>query len=162
MTGDGNSLKASYGLEFGKAAWLGVLPAGLLDMASDLAPLPLPDPINIPDYSGNMAIGGAVAAVVALLYGTVKAGPAAEHIRDITITESELAGFRKWGTLAIVGGVAIANSITETKWGFRTFPAVARVSEFLSGPQPHIWDGVYSTLWAGICANIFWKKRPAI
>lgn len=112
----------------------------------------MPEPFDITNHAGNMAIGTVVAAAAVWQY-------AGRHsIRDTekVIDQESMDRFRKYRVAVVCGATALANCITETKYGVQHFP----VAEWLGGKTPDVLDTLYSTAWAGLLAHVaFWRKR---
>lgn len=110
----------------------------------------MPEPFDITNHAGNMWGGALVAAGVTFGYA-MKNNTTEE---SLTISEESMSSFRKRGVAMIMGATALANCVTETKWGLQHFP----VGEWLHGTTPDVLDTIYSTVWGGILSLAFWKK----
>jgi len=121
----------------------------------------LPDVINIAEHVGSLWPGGVVAtlgsyAFLAYNYQQIRKETGVEPKQD-RVSAERLSAFRKYGTPAIMAATALVNCITETKWGVEHLP----VAGWFNGKTPDVLDTAYSTVWAGICANLFWIRTRA-
>ncbi|HSX16839.1 MAG TPA: hypothetical protein VLH86_01930 [Patescibacteria group bacterium] len=112
----------------------------------------------IADHAGNMSVTTGMAMIGAAAYlGVRNRKPKPESYRELlSVPEDSLRRFRVFGVGAIMGVAALANCVTETRWGIETFPGIAKT---LSSPQPDVWDTITSTAWAGIVAGLFWRRN---
>lgn len=112
----------------------------------------MPEPFDVTNHAGNMWVGAAIAATAAIPY-SIK-NNVGEDV-GMTIDQASMDRFRKFGIATICGATALANTITETKWGVQNLP----VADWLNGENPGVLDTLYSTTWAGIASMLFWRKQ---
>ena len=108
------------------------------------------EPFDITNHAGNVWGGALVAAGVTIGYAMKNS----TNEESLTISEESMSRFRRRGVAMIMGATALANCITETKWGVQHLP----VAGWLNGETPDVLDTVYSTVWGGILSLAFWKK----
>jgi len=112
----------------------------------------MPEPFDITNHAGNMVGGTAVAIMGSLAYGAKN--QVKNDSPELEIDTEAMQRFRKFGVAAICGVTALANCVTETRWGVQHLP----VARWLNGTTPDILDTTYSTLWAGGLSFAFWRK----
>jgi hypothetical protein len=110
----------------------------------------MPEPFDMTNHAGNMFGGFSIALGVTLGYAMRNGN----NEEALTIPEESMSRFRRRGAAIIMGATALANCVTETKWGLQHFS----VGEWLHGTTPDILDTVYSTVWGGVLSLAFWKR----
>lgn len=111
-------------------------------------------PFDVFNHVSNMTLGAAIASTAAFFYARKMS--VHEDQKGIQISEKSMRRFRRYGIPAVCFAAALANSVTETKWGVKVLPT-HKLSEGLTS-VPDVLDTVYSTVWAGATSWFIWRK----